>query len=222
MRRVFGHGINDLDEPTEFYTGRRRRGCPFYRTWVDMLQRAYSKKWKEKHPTYEGVTATPEWWSRRAFTEWMRGQEWEGRQLDKDILRPGNKIYGPDTCLFVPREINTLLRNTASVRGTYPEGVSYDKEHKKLRSRIKINSKTMYLGDFTDVNEAEAAFLRAKIAEIHRKADKYPGPISTGLHRHIAVREQRLQELEAILCQTPTSSLTSKPTTSPQLSFTLL
>ena len=213
MRLVFGHGINDLDEPTEFYTGGRKRRCPFYRTWKDMLQRAYSKKWKEKNPTYEGVSVTPEWWSRRAFTEWMRRQEWEGRQLDKDILWPGNKIYGPDTCLFVPREINVLLINAAAIRGKYPEGVTYVKKDKKLKSQIKIDSKRIFLGYFTDVNEAEAVYLRAKIAEIHRKADMYPGPISTGLHRHIAIKEQRLKELEAILCQTPTSSLTSKPTT---------
>lgn len=222
MRRVFGHGINDLDEPTTLYTGGRKRRCPFYQTWTGMLRRAYYKKWKEAHPTYEGVSVTPEWWSRRAFTEWMRRQEWEGRQLDKDILWPGNKIYGPDTCLFVPAEINLLLTNHAAARGKYPEGVTYDKRRKKLAAHIRKDSKLIHLGYFTDVNEAEAVYLRAKIVEIHRKADKYPGPISTGLHRHIADREQRLQELEAILCQTPTSSLTSKPTTSQQLSFTLL
>jgi len=187
--------------------------CPFYRTWREMLRRAYAKEYKARHPTYEGVSVTPEWWSRRAFTEWMRGQEWQGRHLDKDILWPGNKIYAPDTCLFVPPEINSLLTNSAAIRGKYPEGVTYDKEHKKLRSQIKIDSKKIFIGCFTDVNEAEAAYLRAKISQIRRKADEYPGPISTGLHRHIAVKEQRLKELEAILCQTPTSSLTSKPTT---------
>jgi hypothetical protein len=209
----YGHGINDLDEPVQIYSGGKRRNCPFYETWRRMLQRAYCEKLKASRPTYEGVTVTPEWWSRRAFTEWMRGQEWQGRHLDKDILWPGNKIYAPDTCLFVPPEINSLLTNSAAIRGKYPEGVTYDKEHKKLRSQIKIDSKKIFIGCFTDVNEAEAAYLRAKISQIRRKADEYPGPISTGLHRHIAVKEQRLKELEAILCQTPTSSLTSKPTT---------
>ena len=209
----YGYGINDLDEPTHMYSGGKRRKCPVYQTWSQMLQRAYCEKFKASYPTYEDVTVTPEWWSRRTFTEWMRGQEWQGRHLDKDILWPGNKIYAPDKCLFVPPEINNLLVNAAAVRGAYPEGVSYDKQNKKLQVRIRINNKKIFIGRFTDVNEAECAALRAKIGEIRRKADEYPGPISTGLHRHIAVKEQRLKELEAILCQTPTSSLTSKPTT---------
>ena len=117
---VYGHGINDLDKPAHMYSGGKRRKCPFYETWYQMLRRAYCEKFKVSYPTYEGVTVTPEWWSRRAFTEWMRGQEWQGRELDKDILWPGNKIYAPDKCLFVPREINSLLINRAAARGEYP------------------------------------------------------------------------------------------------------
>jgi hypothetical protein len=128
---VYGHGINDLDEPHRVCTVVvRDASVRFMRTWYHMLQRAYCEKFKVSYPTYEGVTVTPEWWSRRAFTEWMRGQEWQGRQLDKDILWPGNKIYAPDKCLFVPREINSLLINAAAVRGAYPEGVSYNKPKK--------------------------------------------------------------------------------------------
>jgi hypothetical protein len=218
---VYGHGINDLDEPACIYIGGKIRHCPFYRTWSSMLERSYSEKRKVSHPTYEGVTVTPEWWSRRAFTEWMRGQEWQGRQLDKDILWPGNKIYAPDKCLFAPPEINNLLTNSAATRGEYPEGVAYDRYHKKFKAYTSIKNKFTHIGYFTDVNKAECAFLRAKIGEIRRKAAQYPGPISTGLHRHIAVREQRLQELEAILCQTPTLSLTSRQTISTPLSSTL-
>jgi hypothetical protein len=218
---VYGHGINDLDEPARIYSGGKKRHCPFYKTWANMIKRSYYEKSKVSQPTYEGVTVTPEWWSRRAFTEWMRGQEWQGRQLDKDILWPGNKIYAPDKCLFVPQEINNLLTNRAAARGEYPEGVSYRKQRKKFEAYTSIKNKFTHIGLFTDVNEAECAFLRAKIGEIRRKADEYPGPISTGLHRHIAVREQRLKELEAILCQTPTLSLTSRQTISTPLSSTL-
>jgi 7,8-dihydro-6-hydroxymethylpterin-pyrophosphokinase len=79
------------------------------------------------------VTVTPEWWSRRAFTEWMRGQEWQGRQLDKDILWPGNKIYAPDKCLFVPQEINNLLTNPQQPVVSTQKASAYRKHKKSLR-----------------------------------------------------------------------------------------
>jgi hypothetical protein len=219
---VYGHGINDLDEPARIYIGGKKRHCPFYQTWASMLKRAYSEKKKVSHPTYEGVTVTPEWWSRRAFTEWMRGQEWQGRHLDKDILWPGNKIYAPDKCLFVPPEINNLLTNCRSSPWRVPRRrLIPQRQRKKFEAYTSIKNKFTHIGYFTDVNKAECAFLRAKIGEIRRKAAQYPGPISTGLHRHIAVKEQRLKELEAILCQTPTLSLTSRQTISTPLSSTL-
>lgn len=33
-------------------------------------------------------------------------------ELDKDIKVKGNKVYGPDTCLYVPRTINTFFGGT--------------------------------------------------------------------------------------------------------------
>ena len=33
------------------------------------------------------------------------------RQLDKDVLVPGNKVYSPETCHFVSREVNCMFRS---------------------------------------------------------------------------------------------------------------
>ena len=46
-----------------------------------------------------------------------------GWELDKDILVKGNKIYSPDTCCFVPKEVNTVFTKRQSKRGDYPIGV---------------------------------------------------------------------------------------------------
>lgn len=43
--------------------------------------------------------------------------------LDKDILVAGNKIYSPETCLFVPNRINSLLIRGVKT-GPLPLGVS--------------------------------------------------------------------------------------------------
>jgi hypothetical protein len=45
--------------------------------------------------------------------------------LDKDILYKGNKIYSPDTCVFVPQEINALFVKNDANRGDLPIGVFY-------------------------------------------------------------------------------------------------
>ena len=44
----------------------------------------------------------------------MESQEWEGKQLDKDIVIPGNKVYSPDACIFVDKRINNLMTSRNS------------------------------------------------------------------------------------------------------------
>ena len=39
----------------------------------------------------------------------------EGYSLDKDILVKGNKIYSPETCCFVPQDVNILFTKRTSL-----------------------------------------------------------------------------------------------------------
>lgn len=120
MKLVCGVGINDADYVTQKWEhhGYDANGkqiqtlvwkCPFYNAWVNMLSRAYSVKTLKRQPTYEGTTVCKEWHTFSVFRTWMEKQEWEGNQLDKDLLVQGNKEYNPETCCFLPQTINNFI-----------------------------------------------------------------------------------------------------------------
>ena len=102
---VYGVGINDAEYSVHEYkkiNGRRKTvwRCPYYNRWIDILKRCYSKGFHSKNPTYKGCTVSEEWLIFSNFRDWMIKQNWEGKQLDKDLLFEGNKIYNPETCVL--------------------------------------------------------------------------------------------------------------------------
>ena len=84
-----------------------------YVCWKGMIKRCYDVKFQEKQPTYKGVTVCKEWLCYANFKKWYDEHiytiENEIIQLDKDILIKGNKLYSPNTCIFVPHRINSLF-----------------------------------------------------------------------------------------------------------------
>ena len=173
-RPVFGIGINDADYHVYPAINGNQIGCPYYIKWVSILTRCYNKKYQEKQPTYIGCTVISEWLTFSNFRKWMTSQDWEGKQLDKDFIVKGNKIYGPKLCLFIPSSLNLLLVNSAKRRGPYPLGVSFLKKENKFQASISINSKLKSLGWFTTAEEAHDAYVKAKNAEIRRQSEMYP------------------------------------------------
>lgn len=190
-RLVFGFGVNDADYAVKPIgpDGKPIR-CPFYRTWTSMLNRAYSPKYHATKPTYIGVTVCEEWRSFMAFRAWMMEQDWEGKHLDKDILVPGNKVYSPDTCVFVAREVNALLLNSAASRGKWPIGVYWNKQHAKFHAEIRENGKQRSLGLFHSPHEAHLAWRKEKVRLVREAAEECDDPrIAAGLLRHSVVIE---------------------------------
>ena len=98
-----------------------------------MLQRCYSEKWQERYPTYKGCSVSEEWHTFSNFKAWMEKQQWEGKQLDKDILFEGNKVYSPEPCVFVTRKTNMFTTDRAA-RGSGLLGMHWDKEKAKFRA----------------------------------------------------------------------------------------
>ncbi|WP_128598936.1 hypothetical protein [Pantoea rodasii] len=60
---------------------------------------------------YKNVSVCDEWkTSSDAFVEWSVKEYVTGWHLDKDMLSGVSKIYSPETCMYVPREVNALYR----------------------------------------------------------------------------------------------------------------
>lgn len=158
---VEGVGVNDAEYTvceTVTINGKSKIVwiCPFYNTWKGMLMRCYSDKYQSKKPTYKGCSSCDDWLIFSNFKAWMEIQDWKGKQLDKDLLMEGNKVYSPDKCIFVPQTVNSFTNDQGNARGDYMLGVYWDKGTGKFRSMCNnpFNGKQESLGYFT--NELQA------------------------------------------------------------------
>ncbi len=94
-----------------------------YVTWYSMIERCYGVRYQKRCPTYIGCTVCREWHNFQNFAEWMDSQDYEGKDLDKDIKAKGNKVYSPDTCAFVSHAENVIEASAKHYRFVSPEGV---------------------------------------------------------------------------------------------------
>lgn len=174
FKLVYGVGINDADYNVYEYDGPINNKkivwvCPFYVKWKDVLARCYSEKFQVNCPTYIGCSTPKEWHKFSNFKSWMETQDWENKHLDKDILYRGNKIYSPETCVFVDQKINKFLTEGDSNRGPYPIGVSFHKASGKFIAQCNqvVNDKRKHLGLFSDPQEAHQAWLSYKLEQAY-------------------------------------------------------
>lgn len=159
---VHGIGINDSDYKVQPTLNGVKVYCPYYTTWVGILQRSYSEKFKSRCPTYQGCSVVPEWHKFTTFRSWMLTQDWEGKQLDKDLLVEGNKVYGPDTCIFVSKQVNMFITTKPS-RGKLPVGVRLEKTTGRYAAQCHELSKGVrHLGQFDCPNEAHKVYMLYK------------------------------------------------------------
>ena len=155
-----------------------------------MLKRCYSGEYQKKEPTYKDCTVCKEWLNYSNFKKWYDDNYYEidGEQmaLDKDILVKGNKIYSPETCVFVPQNINNLFIKSNKIRGKYPIGVTFNKNKNKYQAycSMLINGKSQQktLGYYNNIEEAFNAYKQFKEADIKQMADYYKENIPDKLY----------------------------------------
>ena len=181
---VFGHGYLGIDKegnvPKTYESKDGKTVNTWeYHKWQSMLKRCFDNKYKDRYPTYEGVTCCDRWLCFANFLEdfeiLKNEYNWnvdEKLNLDKDILHKGNKIYSLENCILVPDYINSLFIKRDAVRGDCPIGVSYHKGAKKYEARCRINGKQTSLGYYNTVEEAFNTYKIAKEQEIKRVANE--------------------------------------------------
>jgi len=171
--KVLGFGTNDADYVVDPGKQTGEAACPAYRAWMRMLIRCYSKPFLRKNPTYEDVFVCDSWASFMRFREWWVANVVDNWEIDKDLLQPGNRMYSPDSCIFVPPWLNRFLIGSDSARGELPIGVYFHKREKKFRAQLSMgNGVQRTIGTFNTVEEAYLAWVNAKIElAVEKKSD---------------------------------------------------
>ena len=174
---VFGVGISG----TKYQISEGGVHTKEYNLWYSMLRRCYSDNSKKKHPTYKDCEVSDNFKSYEYFYEWCNKQIGfgnDGFELDKDLLIKGNKIYSESTCVFIPREINSLLIKREASRGEYLIGVYWDKRDKAFVAQVsQSKGKRERLGYFNNEIEAFNAYKVAKESFVKEQANKWKGKI---------------------------------------------
>lgn len=102
-----------------------------YSVWHGMIRRCYDEKFFVSHPTYSECYVCDEWLNFQNFASWWEVNYYEVPHenvvLDKDIIYKGNRVYSPETCVFVPESINALFTKRQNCRGDLPIGCSINK-----------------------------------------------------------------------------------------------
>ena len=163
-----------------------------YTTWRNMLKRCYDPKYHERRPTYKGCKVYDELLNFQNFAKWYEDNYYEipgeKMHLDKDILVKDNKIYSPETSIFVPEKINLLFIKSDKIRGKYPIGVHYSKRDKKNIAQCRVydykenKKKRINLGSYNTPEEAFYAYKEFKESYVKEVADYYKDKIPKKLY----------------------------------------
>ena len=198
-RNVYGVGYLGEGEYKARENGKNTR---IYNVWHNMMQRCYDRKYHEKHPTYINCTVSEEFHNFQNFGMWDKDNFYqiEGQQmcLDKDILFKHNKIYSPETCIYVPQTINKLFIKNDNIRGDSLIGTTLYNDKYIVQCRL-LNpgtgkSKLKYLGLYDTQEKGFEVYKYYKEKNIKEVADYYKEHIPQKLHNAMYKYEVELTD----------------------------
>jgi len=142
-RGLCGVGYSGMKMNTEM-----RHSVSYYK-WKNMVQRCYDKKVHKKYkPEYKDKSVCEEWLNYSNFRIWFDEHyvPCNNNQidLDKDLLVQGNKVYSPETCVFLLHYQNTMFERSAKDKiyekedGTFVIGGGKKKTYATLKEAEDI------------------------------------------------------------------------------------
>lgn len=101
------------------------RGSKAYEKWISMMRRCYATESNKNFKTYKDCTVCEEWHNFQNFAEWFEGaypKDGKPYDLDKDRLSVVEKVYSPDTCVFISRCENIEISHAKNFTFKSPSG----------------------------------------------------------------------------------------------------
>ncbi|EGT3619589.1 hypothetical protein FJ641_09325 [Clostridium perfringens] len=127
-----------------------------WKIWSDMLERCYT----DRYSAYNNCTVCKEWHNYYNFATWYSKHMYkinERLELDKDVLRNGEKFYSPNTCLLIPCTLNRYIATaTCRKKDGLPTGV-YLQKNKKYKVIKNFDGRQEKL--FNNLNDAYEWYL---------------------------------------------------------------
>jgi len=162
--------IKDYHQPTVYGVGVvgdnvtkiNGRTTTLYNAWVGILERCYSEKLHKLYPTYLGCTVSDDWKYLDNFKIWFENNYRDGWEIDKDLLLRGNKLYSAETCRYIPKPLNNLLKENwkLSTKGL-PLGVTerYNCKSEPYNASVCLGrSQKVSIGNFRTPELAFSAY----------------------------------------------------------------
>lgn len=146
-----------------------------YADWNSMLKRCYVSR--ESKLSYKDKSVCEDWHCFQNFAEWATKQinfGKEGWDLEKDLLIKNNKVYSPDTCVYLPREINSFIKRKRV--NNLPLGVDVAYKYNGtpyFRVQAREEGKNICLGGYTTAEEAFSVYKEHKEGLAHKLAEKW-------------------------------------------------
>ena len=94
------------------------------------------------------------WLNFQVFAKWYNTNNIPSWCIDKDLKIPGNKKYSPDTCLVIPTELNSSIKDGYKSKSKLPFGINFNSKGKGLKYWINNEYNNQKSGYFDNLDEA--------------------------------------------------------------------